>query len=280
MSADASAFATLGLDPGADQKAIDAAYKRLIKRHHPDVKGGDAIRAAEINRAYFELRNRAAPDWDKAGDDSIAEAIYQRRAAMRAARRPIETRRSWWPVLLVAVVAAALLGRSAVADFSAGAAQRIARALRPADGGQSSGFGLASGSFLEEPLRTAAIETAVEDAMRLLARGDKDAVAEHSRRCHVAMREAPDITRLDRCAAFEDAVVMIEGRDPWHDGGAFSASQVTARQMTAARLLTDDYLAIEARLDQIRGRVWLLVSPTMQPRAPPQAEGGPEPERR
>src|SRR4051794_2773234 len=56
MADDASAFAALGLEPGADAAAIEQAYKRLIKQHHPDREGGDARRAAELNRAYRELR--------------------------------------------------------------------------------------------------------------------------------------------------------------------------------------------------------------------------------
>ena len=56
MADDASAYASLGLEPGADAAAIEQAYKRLIKEHHPDREGGDARRAAELNRAYRELR--------------------------------------------------------------------------------------------------------------------------------------------------------------------------------------------------------------------------------
>lgn len=266
MSSTASPFATLGIAPGADQVAIDAAYKKLIKRYHPDRKGGDATRAAEINRAYFELRNRPPPDWDKPAGDDLAQAIYERRAAMRGSRRPVVRQRSWWPLLIFALLAVAMLQRNQLADISARTMDDISQALTQPDIGRGTGLSVAAASFLEEPLRTEAIEAAVRDARTLIARGNNDALAEHSRRCHIALRESPDIARLDRCAAFEDAVVMIEGRDPWQDGGTFSASSVTARQMNAARLLTDDYLAIEARLDMIRGRVWLLVSPSMQAR--------------
>lgn len=266
MSTTASPFVTLGIEPGADQAAIDAAYKKLIKRYHPDRKGGNATRAAEINRAYFELRNRPAPDWDKPAAEGLAEAIYERRAAMRGSRRPIVRQRSWWPLLIIALLGMAALQRNTLADISGRTMDSIGQALTQPDIGRGTGLSVAAASFLEEPLQLDEIEAAVRDARTLLARGNQDALAEHSRRCHIAMRESPDIARLDRCAAFEDAVVMIEGRDPWQDGGTFSASSVTARQMNAARLLTDDYLAIEARLDQIRGRVWLLVSPSMQAR--------------
>src|SRR3954447_12331417 len=60
---DRSAYSTLGLSAGADWDAIERAYKKLIKRYHPDRAGGDAGRAAEINRAYRELR-RARNDSD------------------------------------------------------------------------------------------------------------------------------------------------------------------------------------------------------------------------
>ena len=56
MNADASAYAALGLTPDADAATIEQAYRRLIKQHHPDREGGDAGRAADINRAYREIR--------------------------------------------------------------------------------------------------------------------------------------------------------------------------------------------------------------------------------
>ena len=56
MGADLSAYGVLGLEPGADDAAIEQAYRRLIKKHHPDRSGGDTARATEINRAYRELR--------------------------------------------------------------------------------------------------------------------------------------------------------------------------------------------------------------------------------
>ena len=52
-----SSYAVLGLRPGAPRAEIDLAYRRLIKRYHPDHAGGDAGRAAEVNRAYTELRS-------------------------------------------------------------------------------------------------------------------------------------------------------------------------------------------------------------------------------
>jgi hypothetical protein len=50
-------FAVLGLDPGADERQLIAAYRAAAKRWHPDHAGGDAAdRMAEINVAYDLLR--------------------------------------------------------------------------------------------------------------------------------------------------------------------------------------------------------------------------------
>jgi curved DNA-binding protein CbpA len=51
MTAERSAYAILGLRPGAGRAEVNDAYRRLMKRHHPDRPGGDSNRAAEINRA-------------------------------------------------------------------------------------------------------------------------------------------------------------------------------------------------------------------------------------
>jgi len=66
---DLSAYAALGLKPGADASAVERAYKRLIKQHHPDRPGGDSKRAAEINRAYRELRTAKTKDALELNDD-------------------------------------------------------------------------------------------------------------------------------------------------------------------------------------------------------------------
>ncbi len=97
MASRASALAVLGLEPGADAAAIEQAYRRLIKQHHPDRQGGDGSRAAEINRAYRELRG------GKAQTDPL-----QFNEEIGAARK-----RPRWPV--AALVAGAAIGGLLVA---------------------------------------------------------------------------------------------------------------------------------------------------------------------
>ncbi len=51
------ALRILGLDAGADQGAIEAAYRRLMQRAHPDL-GGTSGLAAQLNAARETLLRR------------------------------------------------------------------------------------------------------------------------------------------------------------------------------------------------------------------------------
>jgi DNA-binding response OmpR family regulator len=57
-------YAVLQVQPGADREVIEAAYRRLMKKHHPDLDGDDPQRIAEhlararaLNEAYSVLRD-------------------------------------------------------------------------------------------------------------------------------------------------------------------------------------------------------------------------------
>ena len=66
-------YKTLGVDRTADDKAIKTAYRRLARKHHPDVNRGKADRFKEISEAYAvlsdpEKRKRydaLGPDWER-----------------------------------------------------------------------------------------------------------------------------------------------------------------------------------------------------------------------
>ena len=65
--------------------------------------------------------------------------------------------------------------------------------------------------------------------------------------------------------AFDDAVVGLQDRDPLRDRGPFAPLAVTGRQWSAGSQLSDDYLAIDGRLDRIRLRVELALAPEDAP---------------
>jgi hypothetical protein len=115
--------------------------------------------------------------------------------------------------------------------------------------------------MMDQPLHSAAIDDAVREALRLAHTSDEMALANFSRDCHRALRSNPDMAQLDRCAAFDDAVVRLQDRDPMRDQGPFSEIAVTGRDWSAANALSADSLAIDGRLDRIRLRVELALAP-------------------
>jgi hypothetical protein len=251
MTAEASAYAALGLKPGADWESVERAYKRLIKRHHPDRAGGDARRASEITRAYRELRS-ARPgkdellfeEWDEIG--GTAENAWVRFALAAAA------------AVLALVIATGPL-KSLFEDHPSSASatsatERVERAA-PADP-------------MDWPLATSTIDEAVRAAARIARSSDELALAAESRECHRQLRIEPELEQFDRCAAFDDAVIELQDRDPLRDQGPFSELTVTGRQMSAGTLLSNDSLAIDGRLDRIRLQVELALAP---PEVPPLA---------
>lgn len=278
MGVEASTYAILGLQPGADRAAIDKAYKRLIKLHHPDRSGGDATRAAEINRAYFELRGkRAADEPRQPAASDIGEAIYARRAARARSAPSPHRRRRVWPLIAAAVAIALFLERERVGDALLDAQEQVTGGWRPSVSGAAAPRQREAASPIENELSETPIVEAIRRARRLTAAPSAEGLAAESRECHRRMRSDPRVEQLDRCAAFDYAVALLEDRDPVRDEGQFSASAVTARQMAAASLITNDFLAIEGRLDRIRGRVETALAPPDLPdvvAAP--ASGGPE----
>ena len=83
-------YKTLGVERTADDKAIKTAYRRLARKHHPDVNKGNAERFKEISEAYTvlsdpEKRQRydaLGPDWER----------YAQAGATAGGRSPFEGR--------------------------------------------------------------------------------------------------------------------------------------------------------------------------------------------
>jgi hypothetical protein len=79
-------YRILGLRPGADTRRVKAAYRRLVKRFHPDTSPGEVgadQRIKEINHAYQTLRHP------------------ERRAAydLEMSRQRAEARRRFWKLV-------------------------------------------------------------------------------------------------------------------------------------------------------------------------------------
>ena len=235
MPGDRSAYAALGLEPGAEPGDIDRAYRRLIKLHHPDRDGGDSAKAAEINRAYRELRGQRpsghAVEFHEAPGD--------------------RKRESWFPAAIVVLLAAGAM--ALIVTHPALLKERASRASpRHADD---------AASIMTRPIDGATVRASVREAISLANARGEEALLAASRDCHRRLRAHPSIARFDRCAAFDEAVVQIEDRDPMWDEGPFGAPAVARRLWSAAALLSNDYLSIDSRLDRIRLQVELLLAP-------------------
>ena len=239
MAADASAYAVLGLDPGADPAQIEQAYKRLIKQHHPDRSGGDPARAAEITGAYRELR------------------------ALRNLRDPLELNDAefgpsraglaWLLVALLLAVGALFLVLTQgplgpfVQDYAWPAKATPSRTIE----GQT----IARADPMDQPLHEQAINAAARQALQLLRSKDEMSRAAVSRDCHRRLRSTPTVAGLDRCAAFDAAVIELQDRDPLRDQGPFSEIAVTGRIRASASALSDDPIAIDGRVERIKRKV-------------------------
>ena len=247
MAADASAYAVLGVEPGADWADVERAYKALIKRHHPDRSGGDSKRAVEIIHAYRELR--------RARDSKGALILVE--------DDPVARRGYDWLWAALALAAGGLLV-FAIGPLQPSRADRpVAAAREPAE------------DPMDSDLNAAAIDGSVRAAVRIFRARDEMALASASRDCHNRLRAEPSLDQLDRCAAFDDAVVMLQDRDPLRSQGRFGELAVTSRQLSAGTILSSDPLAVDGRLDRIRLHVELaLAAPPLPLPLPDEAESG------
>lgn len=250
MTARESAYATLGLRPGADRVRIDEAYRRLIKLYHPDRTGGDGKRAAEINRAYRELRDlRPEP-----------QPIRMRSGPPPASRRHFRPSR----ILIGALVVGATILLSARLEIRPAHFPIVAELPLIGDSGSNTATGLVSPlDNFDEPLSNSVINRSVADALRLYREGNLNNVASYSSACQSQFRNHPSIVWFDSCAAYDEAVALLQARDPQADSGPFNPAAVTTREMSAARLLSDDSLAADSRVHQIRTRVEFVLLPQL-----------------
>jgi hypothetical protein len=246
MSGRQSAYQELGLRPGADRAQIDEAYRRLIKLHHPDRPGGDGERAAQITRAYRELRNQPP-------------------ATLPVQVQPPSPVRSQRPRFRLHALAAVCLAAGAILFLSRD--PRLFHSVKSASAmpamassqEDSSPRSVTPLDDLQEPLSDSAIDRSAADALKLYQGSNPASLAGYSRGCAAQFRNHPDVVWFDACTAFDESVVLLQSRDPAADSGPFNPAAVTSREMGAAGILSDDSLAADSRLRQIRSRVEMVL---------------------
>ena len=72
--ADRKFYKVLGVDEQASQKEISNAYKKLAKKYHPDMSGGDADKFKEVSQAYEILSNEDKRSmYDQFGEQGVGQ---------------------------------------------------------------------------------------------------------------------------------------------------------------------------------------------------------------
>ncbi|MFP5328644.1 MAG: J domain-containing protein [Alphaproteobacteria bacterium] len=249
-------YAALGLRPGASRAEIDDAYRRLIKRYHPDRSDGDPGRAAEINRAHTQLTRKLS-----------APQPPRRKVPVRGSRPP--SRRSSRPAWALAGLLAAGIAVLLTVDSPRPGARPTAFPVGlswPAPALQAGSSGVILADF-DEPLNTRIIDRSVADALRLYQSGDRGATVAFSRACHNSLRTSPSLAWFDSCTAFDEAIAILESDNTLAESGPFSSSAVVARHMAAARILARDTLVADSRVQDIRSRVEFELLPQLQDEA-------------
>ena len=120
-------YKVLQVDPEADQEVIQAAYRRLAQKYHPDVAPGPeaAARMVAINRAWEALGDPAR----RAEHDRAVAAAASRAGAAQAGHDPA----AWTGTARTAPAAERPSAGSPAATGSAGSARSAGHAPRPVE---------------------------------------------------------------------------------------------------------------------------------------------------
>lgn len=231
MPPEGSAHRVLGLAPGASREAVEAAYRRLIKQHHPDRPGGDAEKARALIQAYRQLtRTSAAP-----------KLVVN--APRTMPRKPTRRNRGKWAV---AAVTAGLLFLVPFGDLPtlAGPEPSTWAPRTPAPPAAP------RVPFTLQPMvaaDAAAVEAGVDEARRMADLPPAASLA-YSRSCAEDLRRLPSEGLLDHCLAFD-----IAAAKGLRNGPAWLAHGVMAeRHGRAARSLLGDAVLADARVRDVR----------------------------
>jgi hypothetical protein len=250
MTAERSAYAILGLRPGAGRAEVNDAYRKLMKQHHPDRPGGDASRASEINRAYTLLRRR------------LGEPVRVPVTVTIPVRRRAGRTGGWLITILAIGAAAALANRDASPGPIRTELLRFSQFTSPAKGDEASEYATGLASF-DTPVQPRIVGSSIADAIKFHSSGDLAGASDYSRACQIALRRERNLGWFDACAAFDEAMLTLYGDSDQPDSSPFNETAVVTREITAAQLISDDTLGADSHLHQIRSRVDLEILPML-----------------
>jgi curved DNA-binding protein CbpA len=274
-------YKTLQVSTDADTEVIEAAYKALIKKHHPDrhpagPSAGERV-ASDLNRAWHVLRDpdrRAAYDAEEKARQERHKVELARAFPETVPGRAVEpVRRPPVPpaparkgqriaagvgllgigVLVGAIVLMARgsggLDAKLVEAAPAVAAEAVARL--PGLPGMDTDFDEAA--FRALPVNRQQVFTAVAEFKRISDRGGLPAAARFSEKCFADQARSRGLGEFDFCVAFDHAAGRTDLLPNAPDEPRFQPQTAMARHIQAAATsLSKDTTIIEARLFEIR----------------------------
>ena len=264
-------YTLLNVLPDADPVVIEAAYKALMKRYHPDMgaDGATGGRAAELNQAYRMLRDperRASYDAEERGRQErhraeLARALQPAPGPRGAPPPPgsapvrIGQRAAAWiacagVLLLIAALYLLARGPEAPRSFATETAAPVPEVSSPA------ALRRASAAFRDHPVDRAEIEKAVAEYRRIAGSSGMSGATAYSEHCFDVHSRTLAPTDFDHCVAFDHVASRIDlrpeqSRDA-RQAPRFQPGAQVNRHIRAAERVAVDPSLIEARLFEIR----------------------------
>lgn len=270
-------YRALNVVPDADPVVIEAAYKALMKKHHPDKHpAGPAAGerdAAELNRAWAVLRDptrRAAYDAEERARQErhrvdLARAFPDAppRGGPEPARRPaLPNPRGGQRLaaviglagIAVLVAAIVLMARGGGLDAKLVAAPPlVTEAASRLPGLPGFADELDEEAFRALPVNRQQVFTAVAEFKRISGRGGLPAAARFSEQCFTAQARSRGIGEFDYCVAFDHAAARTDLTPELSPDPRFAPQATMQRHIRAAAdSLSRDTTIIEARLFEVR----------------------------
>lgn len=273
-------YAILNVSPDADPVVIEAAYRVLIKRYHPDKLGPGAEaeerRAAEINHAFAILRNpakRARYDEEALERSAATERFWAgsphlqefQTAAAQGWRPPPPPARA--PARRISglaffIGAAALVGTVVVFAHEITGGKGNVAASPPAEilaerPQEDEAASLDPEAIRQRPVSPRQVSKAVAQVRQIVAQAGIGAAADYSENCFQAQRQTLGVAEFDYCVAFDQAASRLARKLPQAEQAAdmparFTPENLSVRHINAGERLSSDSAWVADRLDLIR----------------------------
>jgi curved DNA-binding protein CbpA len=258
-----SLYAILNIAPDADPAVVDAAYKALMKKYHPDVLAGgpsaDMRSAAEINEAFHILRDPAkrahydANQWARQEAVRVVMSAHDMRSFQ--AKPPPRRRSKWTAMLLLGLLGLLSIYVWQQSEEGGLAEAAFARGWLPGEQRNAAAAVAAKDSTDPHPVRQVDIDRAMAEFRRITKESGLIGLSAYSQDCFATQGRTFSLADFDHCVAFDQAASSYDGGMPSSylpQLPRFEAEESIMRHAAAGRLLSNNDTWIGARLAEVQ----------------------------